>query len=515
MTNLSGMFSGCTNLASIDLSSFDTSKVTDMSWMFQAASSLSSVNVSSFKTSLVTTMDAMFGDCTSLTTVDISSFDTSSLTDTGFMFSDDSNLHTMKIGEKFTVPSSSTAFIMAMFSTPTKTASGKTSTGNWGLGSETAETSYSASDLATYGKTAGVMAGTWYAQAESKAKITFTAENGDDYSGAITGSMDDQTISVSGTLNPVAYTVASPYKLTFYGWTTGKISWSKGTINGKFYKDQATYNASDGDVTLHAFYIPDDRNMNIRILDMNGEPVSGVTVRYWCQDGGDYRGSPHNARGLVTTGDNGYTPTFMYRLVEIDGLYGADASWGNKFPIATGGYVYQITAVPSGYAYYADTVTDAAGGYTVLTGDSELTTPSGNYTLAKKPTISSNDDGSYTVTLYVAKQSTITFDANGGAGTMASQTLTADGAINPATFTRSGYYFTGWNTKSDGSGTAYSDGATFTPTGSDVTLYAQWTAGAELPEAGYPGDPTSKILGMCFALFGLILIAAFRDRDEK
>jgi uncharacterized repeat protein (TIGR02543 family) len=110
---------------------------------------------------------------------------------------------------------------------------------------------------------------------------------------------------------------------------------------------------------------------------------------------------------------------------------------------------------------------------------------------------------------------TITFDANGGTGTMASQTLTADGAINPATFTRSGYYFTGWNTKSDGSGTAYADGATFTPTGSDITLYAQWTAGAELPEAGYPGDPTSKILGMCFALFGLILIAAFRDRDEK
>ena len=40
-------------------------------------------------------------------------------------------------------------------------------------------------------------------------------------------------------------------------------------------------------------------------------------------------------------------------------------------------------------------------------------------------------------------------------------------------FTRSGYYFTGWNTAPDGSGTSYTDGQEITLT-EDMTLYAQW-----------------------------------------
>lgn len=37
------------------------------------------------------------------------------------------------------------------------------------------------------------------------------------------------------------------------------------------------------------------------------------------------------------------------------------------------------------------------------------------------------------------------------------------------------YYFTGWNTKADGSGTNQAEGFTFTMGASNVTLYAQWT----------------------------------------
>lgn len=40
-------------------------------------------------------------------------------------------------------------------------------------------------------------------------------------------------------------------------------------------------------------------------------------------------------------------------------------------------------------------------------------------------------------------------------------------------FVRDGYYFTGWNTAADGSGTAYTDQSTITPT-ANMTLYAQW-----------------------------------------
>lgn len=44
------------------------------------------------------------------------------------------------------------------------------------------------------------------------------------------------------------------------------------------------------------------------------------------------------------------------------------------------------------------------------------------------------------------------------------------------TFTKTAYSFTGWNTKEDGSGTAYAPSATFTMPANDVSLYAQWSA---------------------------------------
>ena len=68
----------------------------------------------------------------------------------------------------------------------------------------------------------------------------------------------------------------------------------------------------------------------------------------------------------------------------------------------------------------------------------------------------------------------ITFDANGGSGTMEPQlTTSTSAALNQNAFTRRDYEFTGWNTKQDGSGTGYADKASVTLTG-DLTLYAQW-----------------------------------------
>ena len=70
----------------------------------------------------------------------------------------------------------------------------------------------------------------------------------------------------------------------------------------------------------------------------------------------------------------------------------------------------------------------------------------------------------------------ITFDANGGKGTMGTQTVKPDEAtaLTANTFTRADYDFTGWNTAKDGTGKFYADGANITTNG-NVTLYAQWT----------------------------------------
>lgn len=72
VTNMSDMFSNCASLKSLDLSTFDTNKVKDMSFMF-FWSALTSLNLSSFDTSNVTNMNSMFQMCNSLTTLTLGS----------------------------------------------------------------------------------------------------------------------------------------------------------------------------------------------------------------------------------------------------------------------------------------------------------------------------------------------------------------------------------------------------------------------------------------------------------
>jgi len=86
MTDASYLFSGCSNLTSLDVSGFDTSNVTDMRWMFYGCSGLTSLDVSGFDTSNVAYMWQMFEGCSGLTSLDVSGFDTSNVTYMGWMF---------------------------------------------------------------------------------------------------------------------------------------------------------------------------------------------------------------------------------------------------------------------------------------------------------------------------------------------------------------------------------------------------------------------------------------------
>lgn len=79
------------------------------------------------------------------------------------------------------------------------------------------------------------------------------------------------------------------------------------------------------------------------------------------------------------------------------------------------------------------------------------------------------------LTLYAIWGYTITFDPNGGSGTMNSQGVAPNIAtsLNINSFTRTGYVFDKWNTKADGTGTDYNNGANIT-LNEDTTLYVQW-----------------------------------------
>lgn len=73
---------------------------------------------------------------------------------------------------------------------------------------------------------------------------------------------------------------------------------------------------------------------------------------------------------------------------------------------------------------------------------------------------------------------TVSYDNNGGSGTIDDQLVYADYpgiALRDGTgFTKTGYTLSNWNTAANGSGTSYSLGQSITVTG-DMTLYAQWT----------------------------------------
>ncbi len=88
----------------------------------------------------------------------------------------------------------------------------------------------------------------------------------------------------------------------------------------------------------------------------------------------------------------------------------------------------------------------------------------------------------------------VTFNANGGTGTMDKDTIENSGNLTANTFTKDGYYFMGWATSQNGA-VEYFDEATITATAEDKgldTLYAVWKEPASITSVPTP------ILGMVY-----------------
>ena len=94
---------------------------------------------------------------------------------------------------------------------------------------------------------------------------------------------------------------------------------------------------------------------------------------------------------------------------------------------------------------------------------------------------------------------TVIFNANGGSGTMANQTIEVgtETALSPTSFTRSGYKFSGWATSADGA-KVYDDKQSVTDiaaAGESITLFAVWTEKATITisdvqqQYDYSGEP--------------------------
>ena len=106
VTAMNDMFNLMTSLTQINFgANFDTSNVTDMTGMFYQSTSLVNLDLSHFNTRKVKSMNSMFSQMSGLTILDISNFETPSLEDAGSMFAIDpgfsDNLEKIYVNQDF------------------------------------------------------------------------------------------------------------------------------------------------------------------------------------------------------------------------------------------------------------------------------------------------------------------------------------------------------------------------------------------------------------------------------
>ena len=201
--------------------------------------------------------------------------------------------------------------------------------------------------------------------------------------------------------------------------------------------------------------------------------------------------------GKATTNNKGKTVVNFGNITVWQNGKMVDAKAYHNSGVTAGGVTYTNDVDGSNDSLYAEGYKDHA-----------LVTTYGEW--------SANEDGTITrdvtkkckycgyqenVTEYQVK---LTYDANGGEGTIDSATGVAGESVTVAenVFTRNDYTFTGWNTQADGKGTAYKAGDNFTLTDKDTVLYAQWsknsgssgtgTNGTTKPSAGTGTNGTAK-----------------------
>lgn len=289
---------------------------------------------------------------------------------------------------------------------------------------------------------------------------------------AVTGGVGTKiTLPYAGTLARTGY--------TFGGWNTN----AAGT--GTQYAAGGSYSMPNGGATLYAVWVPTLYTLTYNANGGSGAPSSGtygagttVTV----------------ASGLPTkTGS-----TFRYWSANSNGS-GATYSAGATFAMpASNTTVYAQWEVAMGsLVYYGNGGTttqpsvSATAGATVNVATGSLTSRSG-YTFLGWNTAANGSGTDYgsgsqisiptgTTSLYAQWSRnvySITYLANGGSGAPTGATGYAGASYNISSTapTRTGYTFSGWNTTSTGSGTAYTANQSITLPASNLLLYAQWTA---------------------------------------
>ncbi|GBU28376.1 hypothetical protein R84B8_01934 [Treponema sp. R8-4-B8] len=274
-------------------------------------------------------------------------------------------------------------------------------------------------------------------------------------------------------------TESSPIQLNSNTWVNGEITsdkrnvwYSINVINGTYYyiwwNDSDSGNSTKtADVVVSAYY-----SNGTRIFEAVD---SGYSTSQ------SFRAS---SSGVVKIKVNGYT---FNNGSSSTGTFGIAYNSTGTRPTVPVTYTVSFNSnngtgtIPSSTGASGTIITLPSGNGLIRSGfifSGWNTNSSGtgtNYAAGSSYTISNSN-----VTLYAKwiTQVTVTFDLNGGSGTVpTSQTVNSGFNIqipDGSGLTRDGYAFSGWNTSSAGTGTNYVAGASSYAPSSNVTLYAKW-----------------------------------------
>ncbi|MEI6874436.1 MAG: InlB B-repeat-containing protein [Spirochaetota bacterium] len=179
---------------------------------------------------------------------------------------------------------------------------------------------------------------------------------------------------------------------------------------------------------------------------------------------------PKSAAGSFLTLYSAAGGTFEFVLNPIYLSYDGNGKDSGEVPADTTGYVTGDIVTVMAAADLAKVNHLFVGWNSASDGTGTLYAPGSTLTM-----------GSTSIVLYAKWSSdpSVTFDKNdaGASGTMSPQTITLNSKANLTAngFTKTGWSFAGWATTPDGD-VAYADGASFSISAANVTLYAKWTS---------------------------------------
>lgn len=452
----SRMFNHLSNVTSIALDTINTSRTTNMSYLFSYNSYLSSLDLSTFNTNNVTNMSSLLNSCTSLTELDLSKINMSNVTSTAYMMYNMTSLRQLKTPK--TYPNS------AVIDLPT--------------------TLYDISGNAYTSINSSSPTETWLKKEYGIYTITYDLNGG--------------TVS---TPNPTSYNVdSSPITLnnptkegyTFSGWSGKNLlnsnvteSYPSSTNLENTTKRTFTPNTYVVGLAYNNYFYPNNINRNsINITDnsvtFNGTNGYGLAYPLMLTAGETYTLS-YNATSNSESG----VPHVNIQFYLEDGT-----RIGNSDNLNNTGFNQIVFEVPSNTYYSVITLCADSSSNLTYTFSNVQIEKGNSYTAYEQyrnkqlnVTIPTGSTGNKSyVANYTANTYNVVFDKNdtNATGTMSNQNMVYDvnSNLNINTFINPSYIFVGWNTKADGTGIAYLDGASVKNLTSinngTITLYAQW-----------------------------------------